>query len=157
MNNLIELLFEGIAKNKLDSFVGRLSNESTLKSVSASEIPDLDLRSWHGRVLEILERTGPDSSSTSLTLDRVEFGGVTVVNPLIQVLMDDGNIDVSLSFLDSELRCSTSDCVHALHCASLELSRVVGARHVICGYEPANDHETRFFTDAIQGPLRGLW
>jgi len=33
--------------------------------------------------------------------------------------------------------------IHALHDASLEILRVADARHVIFGYEPANNHETR--------------
>ena len=157
MSNLIEVLFEGVARNQLDSLVERLSNESTLKSVAASESPDLDLPSWQGHVLEILEGAAPNPSSVSLNFDRVELGGVAIANPLIQVLMDDGSIDVSLSFLDYELSCDTSNCVDALHHASLELSRVAGARHIICGYEPASDYKTRFFTDATQGPLRRFW
>lgn len=157
MSNLIELLFEGVAKNQLDSLIGRLSNGSALKSVIASESPELDLSSWQGRVLEILEGAAPNPSSVSLNLDGVELGEVAIANPLIQVLMDDGGIDVSLSFLDYELSCDASDCVDALHHASLELSRVADARHIICGYEPASDHKTRFFTDATQGPLRRFW
>jgi len=157
MSNLIELLFEGVAKNKVDSFVVRMSDEATLKSVAVSESSDLDLRSWQGRVLEILESAAPKPSCVSLNLNRVELGEVTLTNPLIQVLMHDGNVDVSLSFLDSEISCDTADCVNALHHACLDISRVVDARAIICGYEPVSDQKTRFFTGATQGPLRRFW
>ena len=58
MNNLIELLLEGIAKDQLDWLIGELSSESTVKSVTASEEPTLDLSSWEGQVLKTLERGG---------------------------------------------------------------------------------------------------
>lgn len=157
MNDLIELLFEGVAIDRLDESIGLLLSESVLSSVTASESPDLDLASWQGRVLEILQGAAPSPSAISFSLDKVKLGSVTIVSPLVQVFMVQESVDISLSFLDCELRFDSLNGLDALHHASLKFLGFTGGSHVLCGYEPASDHETRFFTDAIRGPLRDFW
>ncbi len=157
MSELIELIFEGVVIDRLDESIGLLLSKSVLSSVAASESPGLDLASWQGRVLEILEGASPNPGAISFSLDKVEFGGMTIVSPLVQVFMVQENADISLSFLDCELHFESLNGLDALHHASLEFLGCTGGSHVLCGYEPASDHETRFFTDATRGPLRDFW
>ncbi|WP_313435420.1 hypothetical protein [Stenotrophomonas sp.] len=157
MSDLIDLLFEGVPRNSLDSLVERLLSESILNSVAASESPGLDLGSWRGSALEILEGAAPNSGCVSLNVDGVKIGGVRIVNPLIRVLMCDGSFDVFLHFLDSDLKCESVDVLDELHHASMEISRVADVGHVSCGYDPVSDQKTRFFFDAEKGPIRELW
>jgi hypothetical protein len=70
----------------------------------------------------------------------------------------DGAYDVSLSFLSEDIACKGNmGPIESLRSSAVEFLAISGGENVYCGYEPAHDEKTRFFTNNSAGPIVDFW
>lgn len=157
MSNLIELAFEGVPSARLNDFIGVLVNDSSVLSVDVSEVDGV-LAKWDGDVEKIMSAISSASAMVSLNLDRVDWPQLAILRTHLQVVRYDGRYDVMLSFTDNDISCKGSVApIEALHACAVEFLTTSGGENVYCGYEPAHDKKTRFFTNNCKGPLLDFW
>ncbi|MDH5824654.1 hypothetical protein QFW77_16910 [Luteimonas sp. RD2P54] len=157
MSNLVELVFENVLDARLNDFIGTLIEGSCVLSTDVSEA-DRDSLDWDGDVAKILNATPSTSATISLSLDRVDWPQISILRPLLQIIKYDGAYDVALSFIPEDI--SRKGCIgpiESLRLSAVEFLGLSGGENVYCGYEPAHDEKTRFFTNSSAGPIVDFW
>jgi hypothetical protein len=157
MNNLIELVFENVPDERLNNFASTLIGDSFVMSMYVSETDGAPIK-WDGDAKKILNIAPSTSATISLSLDKVDWPLLSIQSPLLQVIKYDGMYDVVLSFLSEDISCKEPKVpIKSLHSSAVEFFAASEGEKVYCGYEPAQDESTRFFTNNDAGPLHEFW
>lgn len=155
---LFEVVFEKVAKSKTVPIVlgliekgGRIDSAECVfgENFNLIEAGDLDiealgsfLNSQHGGLVLI-------------NLEYLKFGNVTFPNVLVRIYKYDSYFNIDFNFRPQDLGIeSLKTFVEELHKYSSEVARVFKLDTFFAGIEPAEDENTRFFTNDDLGPLR---
>ena len=157
MSNLVELVFENIPEVRLNDFTSVLIDGSLILHIEMSEVDGASME-WDGDFAKILNTVPSASAAISLSLAKVDWPQLSIHRPLLQIIKYDGTYDVALSFLSEDISCKGSmGSIESLRSSAVEFLAISGGENVYCGYEPAHDEKTRFFTNNRIGPIVDFW
>lgn len=151
MTEMIELAFEGVPVNGVDRLVLALFERKDVVSLFMSEEGYLDVGAFQWNLGEKI-LLGGEQGVIGMSVDVVSVGDVRLENSLVQIIRYSGKVDLSISF-DSPSCCGSAEWFRALERGVVGLAKEFGFGKFSCGYEPASDPATTFFSDAGEGPL----
>lgn len=153
MSDLVELLFEGVPDNRVNDFLSVIIGESDVLSARFSE-DDVERNVFFGFDFFDLLCKNPNVSKTfSFEMTCLYIGFAEIESPFVQVIFSDGLFDVSISFSKEDLTSKVGGRFVELMRGANKATESFCVREVVCGYEPASDYETRFFTNDVIGPI----
>jgi hypothetical protein len=152
MKEIIEIVFESVQLDKVIEFMMKILSSSTLKdyqiSTNTSDI-EIDLQSQ-----EILFNSIDQLSDGSFYFNFLNFkySGVLLSEVGIQIYKYNNNYDLNIHVDEREV----SQKISVLNLMSWAevLAVQLKAQDYYCGYEPASDKETRFFSGSTLGLLK---
>jgi len=151
MNEMIELVFEDVPIREVNGLARAIFEREDVVSISASENGCLDLEAFPWNFEEVI-LLGGEEATISISVDFVSVGCVRLEKALLQIVRYSGRIDFSISF-DSPSCCGRVEWFRSLERGVVGLAKEFGFGKFSCGYEPASDPATTFFSDAGEGPL----
>lgn len=106
-----------------------------------------------GLAIDLLCKNPNVSKTFSFEMTCLYIGFAEIESPFVQVIFSDGLFDVSISFSKEDLTSKVGGRFVELMRGANKATESFCVREVVCGYEPASDYETRFFTNDVIGPI----
>jgi len=152
MNDMIEILLENIPQEKInDVFIelGCVSDKIVMAELQGLD-ESVDTKDLLSRqvVTKILS-----GHPLIIKMLNTSFEGVSLPESFIRVYSYNNVFDIELSF-DNGVIENNKVTVTKVLCGYFDnIRKKHSVKNIYCGYEPAVDEETRFFTNATLGPL----
>ena len=147
---MIELVLEDVPVHGVDGLAHALFERKDVVSIFMSEDSSLDLEKFSWNFGEKVS-SGDEAEVIAVSVDAVSVGSITLENALVQIIGYSGKVDFSISF-DSP-SCCGSEWFRSLERGVIGLSKEFCFGKFTCGYEPASDPVTTFFSEAGEGSL----
>lgn len=151
VTEIIEIVFEKVQIEKVIGLLMKLLSNSTLKDYNvASEKPDLKLNFQSKEILfNNIQSLGDSFYFNFLNL---KLEGLLLSKIGFQIDKYDDNYDLNLHIEEREITQEIS--ISLFQSWAESLAEELDAQDYFCGYEPAVDEETRFFSGSKLGPLK---
>lgn len=153
MGQLIELVFEGIPTEALNSLVAELLSSEPAFDVYASEF-EMQAGASLSDYLSVFNAAQPSSPGTlSLRTRELLIGEASVSQALVQLVRAAGVTDVLIVFEWPGTASKSGQTASSLRHGAEQLALKYGVGAFACGYEPVSDRATLIFDDKTEGPL----
>jgi|LakMenEpi03Aug12_release.lakeMendotaPanAssembly.Ray.scaffolds.fasta_scaffold438637_2 hypothetical protein len=157
-NELIELVFEVVPKEQLNDLVNDLFPVSNVLQIISNDESLEFARDAKFDYVDAIKKTELLTTAIIVKASLVFFDGVSIDNPLCQVLVYEDLVDVLIIFSLSDVRAEDgSDPLKVIHGAASKIAEKSSVSDYYCGLEPAQDERTRFFSKNMTGPLASPW
>jgi len=155
VTEIIEIVFEKIQLDKIVELLIIKLSSSFLKDYNIST----DTSEINSQSKETLFNSIDQSSDGSFYFNFLDYGlkDVQLSRVGFQIIKYNSFYDLNLSLEEKEIRQKVS--IIGLQKRVASLADELKSTFYYCGYEPAMDRETRFFSDVSLGPLKEweLW
>lgn len=156
MSDLIELVFEDVAKNDVANFlISLLAGAKEIDRIECSE------DKFFGKKLIVSEEMFSSlveadcDLTTVFNVEELMLGETVLHEVLIRLVKYGGSYDVDLNFDPRSLVGGSKSAVLVqLHQYAKFIRSNFSLATFYCGLEPASDEDTRYFTDDEVGPLK---
>ncbi|WP_375186074.1 hypothetical protein [Pseudoalteromonas sp.] len=148
MSTVIEVVLDSIEKSDIKTVLNALLiGKDNVINISASE-DEINVSTFFSNNSYLDDFFMSKSESTLLfLLKKITVGNVVIPNPLLRLVKYDTQFDIDFSF-ENEVD------VHQLHMGISCLLKGVNVKEFYAGLEPAQDIDTRFFTNQELGPYQ---
>jgi hypothetical protein len=153
---LVELVFDKIPDNLLNILVANIIQSSNILEISHSELGKIaDLHNDQDFIQHL--KSGPNPASIFITSTWASIGKVKIRQPLIRLLRFEQTNEVSIIFSNNDIdKIDSKNIIMSLALGAKHLSQISHSDDYYCGYEPATDQKTRFFSKDTIGPLNKI-
>ena len=158
MNNLMELVFENVFFNNIGQMIRELSQKGkqiTNYSLQADWEIEGEIN-WHSAdsITQALNQSTNNGWSFFINLSELNLKQFSIKNCTLQILQYDSKYDISINFNLDDIRFRHStDFIETLMKFARKIAFKYGIQHYFAGLEPADDEETRLFTNGKKGSL----
>lgn len=155
MNNLFEVVFEGIDRNCVVRFLLHfISSSKQIISITCSEnVVFMEGGVLNAEGLESVININEDMC-VLIKLQDMKASSVLVPDVLLRLVKYGEEFDVDFSFDASKLKNIDEPLITKhLHAFAEEMAKDVKLKNFFGGMEPASDESTRYFTNKNTGPL----
>lgn len=155
MSNLIEVVFEGVAKGCVMQLLALLiQSAEKLTGIQCSEnIVLLVNDELSEEALNQLLNFNGDVS-VLFNLQDVKLGSIVLPSVQLRLVKYGSDYDIDFNFDYNELEnVSMTTLINSLHSKAKTLASEFDITSFYGGMEPASDEDTRYFTDEEKGPL----
>jgi hypothetical protein len=158
MNYLIELVFENVFFNHMSQMIKELSQEGK-QITNYSLQADWEIKgeiNWHSAdsITQILNQSTNNGWALFINLTELNLKQSRIKNCTLQILQYDSQYDININFNLDDIRFRDStDFIENLMKFARKIAFKYGIQHYFAGLEPADDEETRLFTNGKKGPL----
>lgn len=153
MKEIIEIVIEKVQLEKTVELLLKMVSSSTLKdyqvSTDSSEI-EINFQS-HEKVFNEIDQSSDGSFYFNFLV--FNFKDLLLSDVGLQIYKYNNDYDLNLHIDEKEI--SSKVLISNLQKWVKSLAEELEAEDFFCGYEPAMDKETRFFSGSALGPLEG--
>lgn len=152
MAEIIEILFEDILFDELSNYLIEGSAESTLLNYQIS-VDNFILKEKFNNLSSLVKNFNyHKEGSLYLKFENFKLDRLVFIEVGIQILKYNDQVDISLDVDYKYFKEIGS--ISIIHSWAEIFSQRLRAKTYFCGYEPATDEDTRFFTANKLGPLK---
>lgn len=151
MSEIIEILFEDVKLENLSEMLVIIASNSIINNYQLASSTSTTEINFKSKDLLCNEISNLSDGSLYINLSRFRFDGIEIDNIGIQVYKYADKYDVSLDI-------EYAIIINRFTALTLKIwvdtiSRKLNCKNYYCGYEPAIDEQTRFFSKYEMGPL----
>jgi hypothetical protein len=146
MDGTIEILYDEIQNGAVEKLIYLLLGRGTPKRIEHSEIGTIDSTSLKHYLLKMNTETIRDCFTIILNMNFLKLGLVVISQPLIRLIHFKNSNEVEISFDKEDLNSISENTLDALEKEIKRISLIMGNAKYYCGYEPAKDIKTSFFS-----------
>jgi hypothetical protein len=152
MDGLIELIFESVSDDAVESLLNDLLQGAEVLELSHSELGSLDPTARQD-LTQLINRT-PEPSSITIHAASAKIADIRIRNPSLRVLRVESSNELAIFFSSTniEAKDQTQLIIHLAKGAK-ELANRTDVPHYYCGFEPATDERTQLFSGSRIGPI----
>jgi len=148
-SEIIEVVFENVELEKAVDFLLYCKSKSILRELNiASDSGVIDFSSKEKLIKSIIQSS---DGAFYFSYSNFYLGDFLLAWSGVRLDKYNGDFDVLLDFEEDDI--IEKIPISQIHLYASKLSSDLQSSHYYCGYEPAQDTETRFFTQENLGPL----
>lgn len=153
---LVELVFDKIPDNLLNILVANIIQSFNILEIFHSELGEITDHHNDHDFMQYL-KSGPTPASIFIKSNFARIGKVKIRQPLIRLLRFEQINEVSIIFSNNDIdKIDSENIIISLALGAKNLSQISHSYDYYCGYEPATDPKTRFFSKDTIGPLNKI-
>lgn len=148
MGDLSEVVFEGVPPNQTSDLLGAIVAKGEIESITYGN-------DFKERTIQELQTLLPSKDFGYVHVRRLTLRTNVVLNlVLIRIFVgDNGVIIVDFTFETDDIKAGFKENILELHQLVDSLAQRFQVNRYYAGMEPADDEDTRYFTDKQKGPL----
>ncbi|EIJ69432.1 hypothetical protein [Pasteurella bettyae] len=140
--NILEITFDEIERVNLKNIINMINN------LNAESI---ELSSSNDNIQSILSESSIEDGAIYFKLSNVNIFGINLKEIFINLIIYKKELELNMNFDSNELFKIDLDIIKR---AIFEWNKTILAKNYYCGYEPATDKYTQFFSNIHKGPLK---
>ncbi|MGC7560409.1 hypothetical protein [Pasteurella sp. PK-2025] len=140
--DILEITFDEIERSNLKNIISMISHFNA---------ESIELSSSNENIEYILNETNHENGAIYFKLNNANVFDVTLKEFFINLIVYKREIEINMDFNCNDM---FKIDLNIIKKAIIEWNKIILAKNYYCGYEPATDRCTQFFSNIHTGPLK---